>query len=143
MAPDLIGGRDAHIFAKVFHRSLVAEGRIPDESTAGRGDRIKTIVGIATPGVPRPIAVIRLRCLREPLMAVGAVSARGIEIVEYHELFRQAVMVGRHITSVNQQARVAVCLGQVPQDLVIGPILFDDEHHVIDQRWVAGAQRHG
>src|ERR1019366_3056431 len=93
---DFTSRRNAHIFAKVFHGSLLAERCIPDESTAGWGDRIKTIIGVAASGIPRPIAVVCFRGLREPLMAVGAVSARGIEVVENHKLFRQTVVVGRH-----------------------------------------------
>ena len=76
-------------------------------------------------------------------MAVGAVAAGGIEIVQQHELARQAALIGDHVFRVGVERGLAVPLAQIAEHLIVGAILLDDVDDVLDGRAVAGAQRDG
>src|ERR1700722_445227 len=66
-------------------------------------------------------------------MSIDAPLAVAVKIVEGDELLGQGVMVGRHFASEDREARVAIALRQVPQNLVVGSILFDDVNDVLDR----------
>ena len=72
-----------------------------------------------------------------PLVAVGAHFAVAVEVVEQHELLGDGVVVGRDLAAEQAQARVAVALGDIAEDLVVGAVLLDDVDDVLDGR--AGA----
>jgi hypothetical protein len=47
------------------------------------------------------------------------------------------VLVRRHVLAVLLQRRVAVAFGDVTEELVVGPVVLDDQEDVLDRRRVA------
>src|SRR5437764_1042118 len=43
----------------------------------------------------------------------------------------QRVMIGRDVAAVHDELGIAVALGDVAEDLVIGAVLLDDQEHVL------------
>ena len=68
------------------------------------------------------------------MMAVEADGAAGHEVVEQHVVFRQRVVIRRNVAAVEDQLGVAIALGDVAQNLVVGAVLFDDEEDVLNSQ---------
>ena len=83
----------------------------------------------------RPEFFDKIRGIRAhaPFMAVGAHLALDIKIVEQHEFARELVVVGRDFFTEQTQARIAVALRQIAQDLVVGAVLLDDVDAILDR----------
>ena len=76
-----------------------------------------------------------------PFVSIGADFAVHVEIVQEHELARQRVVIGRHALGEKAKLRLAVALGNVAENLVVGAVLLDDVDDVLDRRRVADAAR--
>ena len=75
-------------------------------------------IGGASRGGPRPAVVADFRT--------------GHHVVEGDEGFRQIVLIGRDRLAKLGQSWVAIADFQVAQDLVVAPVLLDDEDHMLD-----------
>jgi len=65
-------------------------------------------------------------------MAVGAEDAGAIDVVEQDELAHYLVLVRRDLGAEDAQRRIAVALGDIAQNLIVGPVLLDDVDHVLE-----------
>ena len=74
-------------------------------------------------------------------MALGGVRADVVGVVVEAELLGQRVLVRRHVLAELRQRRVAVALGHVAVDLVVGAVLLDEQEDVLDRRRVADPLR--
>src|SRR4051794_28036712 len=72
-------------------------------------------------------------------MAVRREHAAAIEVVKKDELPGQGVVVGGNLLAKQQQVRIAVALLDVAKDLIVGAILLDDVHHVLEDGFLAMA----
>src|SRR5581483_11623656 len=61
-----------------------------------------------------------------PDVAVTGNVATVVEIIEDAELSRQSMLVGSDVFAVHDEGRVAVGVGQVAEDLIVGAAFFDD-----------------
>ena len=77
-----------------------------------------------------------------PLVTVGAENAGAIGVVEQHEIARELVLVGRDPLAEDAECGVAVALGDVAEDLVVGAVLLDDVDDVLEDARLADALRH-
>ena len=50
--------------------------------------------------------------------------------------------LARDVFTEHHQRRIAVAPGKVPEQLIVGAVLLDDVHDVLDERRIAGAPRH-
>ena len=76
-------------------------------------------------------------------MTLGGVGADVVGVVVEAELASQGVDVGGDLLAELGQRRVAVALGHVAVDLVVGPVLLDQQEHVLDGRRVTDALGNG
>ena len=89
------------------------------------------------------LGVLRVVALHQPVVALGGVRADVVGVVVEAELAGQRVLVRRHLLAELREARVAVALGHVAVDLVVGPVLLDQQEDVLDGRRVADPPRDG
>ena len=82
----------------------------------------------------RGLGVLRIISLHQPVVTLGGVGADVVGVVIEPELVGQRVLVRRDGLAELGQARVAVALGDVAVELVVGPVLLDQEKHVLDRR---------
>ena len=125
-------------------------GAVPEIAPGRAGDGIDFLVPLGGIGRlllaavaerPGPFDVVGGVRPHGPFVPVGADLAFDVEVVEQHELADQGVMVGRHLRGEEAEARLAVALGEVAEDLVVGPVLLDDVDAVRDRRRQARLER--
>ena len=116
---------------------------VPDEIAAGEGQHVGAEEIAARVAAERLFLVIADRALRGPLVAVGRHHAVAVVVVQQDKLLGQGVVVGRDPPTVVAELRVAVALGKVAEDLVVGAIFLDDIDDVLDGGGLAGMLRHG
>src|SRR5437867_3827038 len=68
-------------------------------------------------------------------MAVGALDARAIGVVEQNKFATDFVLVGRHALAKNAQRRITVALWHVAQHLVVGAVFLDDVEDMLEDAW--------
>ena len=96
---------------------------------------------------PRALHEVRhVRGIR-PMVTVDRDLTARIQVVQYHELACELVMVRRDRLAEQRQPRIAVAvrlavLGEIAEQLVVRAILLDDVQHVLDRRRVAESARH-
>ena len=107
--------------------------RLPEKSRWRNGERIAHVPGIAARRRgKRALHVVADERLHQPLVAVETDGAAGVEIIQQHIALRQSVLVGRDLAPVDAQLGIAVALGDVPKDLIVGAVFLDDEKDVPD-----------
>ena len=84
----------------------------------------------------------------DPVVTVGRLAARIVEVVQKREALHQRVRVGRDggtcgsaAVAEDCQGGVAVAAGHVAQDLIVGAVFTDDHEDVLDQRRIADLGR--
>ena len=118
LVPEVAAGRPGGLEQVPFRR-------IGDAAVAAVAERPDPLDEVAGVGPHRPF------------VPVGADLALDVEVVEQHELAGQGVVVGRDRLGEQADARLAVALGHVAEDLVVGAVLLDDVDDVLDRRGVA------
>src|SRR5262245_62826792 len=98
----------ACIFAVYTHTLLHLQGGVPDKPTFRICDRIGAIVRIAAAGIAWPETVGRLIRLCHPLVAVTAVAARRVKIVEQHELICEAALIRHNVFPEHPECWIAI-----------------------------------
>ena len=100
----------------------------------GPSDGIRDAAIAAIAQRPDPLDEVGGIGPHRPFVAVGADLALDVEVVEQHELADQGVVVGRDRLGEQAEVRLAVALGHVAEDLVVGAVLLDDVDDVLDRR---------
>ncbi len=83
------------------------------------------------------LGVFRVVALHQPVVTLGRVGSDVIGVVVEAELPGQRVLVGRDRLAELGEGRITVALRHVAVDLVIGPVLLDQQEDVLDRRRVA------
>ena len=130
------------VFAEDGDRLLHALRGLPQEATAGVGEWVLALAGIAASIIERPVRIFRLVGLREPLVTVGAVATTREEVIERHELLGKRVRVGRHVAAVHHELWVTSTAAERTEYLVVGAVFADDEDNVLDGARLARALGH-
>src|ERR1700733_756255 len=100
------------IFAKVG-KCLVMRGQvIPKETRACKCKRVVSVLGIAAAVVAGPVGIVGLGGLSQPLMAIGAVSTVGVEVIQQHILAGELALVGDDVVLIGVQCGIPVALAQ-------------------------------
>src|SRR5262249_4237142 len=76
-----------------------------------------------------------------PFMTVGADFRFGEKVVEKDKFASEFVVVWRGAFGKKAQFWIAVALGQVAENLVVGAIFFNDVEDVFDRAWLARCER--
>ena len=134
-----LSGQAACVFAVHLDGPAARACEVPEKARAGVGDRIGAVEGITSSDVARPQGVARLARLRHPLVAVPGISAGGVEVVEENELGGELAVIGRDVFTEHDERRIAVASGEISKQLIVGAVLLDDVHDVLDERGIAGA----
>ena len=107
--------------------------RLPEEAGGRHHQRVGHVVGVAARRSGEgAFHVVADKALHQPLVAVEADGAAGVEVVEQHVAFGQRVVVGRDVAAVHGELGVAVTLADIAEDLIVGPVLLDDEEDMLD-----------
>jgi hypothetical protein len=69
-------------------------------------------------------------------MTVCGLTARCINIIEQREALYERMLI-RYGRREDRKRRSAITPGYVPQHLVMGAILFNDQKNMLDKRWFA------
>ncbi len=131
------------VFAENLHAQASRVGLGPQKALRRVGERVAGVAaGIAARPVRRldVVGVGRHR-LGDPLVAVGRLAGRVVEIVEQREPLHQRVGVRRGLGAEHGQRGIAVAGGHVAEHLVVGAVLADNQEHVLDQRRLADMRR--
>ena len=126
-------------------------GTIPEVAAGGRGEvevafggvRILLVLVVAVgqrPGFFDEVAGIGTH---RPFVPVGADFALDVEIIEQDELAGQFMVVRRDALGKKTERRIAIALRKIPENLIVGPVLFDDVEAILDRRRTAEAARNG
>ena len=106
---------------------------LPEETRRRDGERVRHVPGVAAGrGGESALGVIADERLHQPRMAVEADGAAGMEVVENHVFLGQRVMIRRDGAAEHGEFGIAVGLGQIAEDLIVGAVLLDDEQHVLN-----------
>ena len=138
-------GRDPGLdeLAVVAEGLAVRQGVVPEEAARGVGQRVVAVVGVAADEAAEvAFEVVGGVGLGRPGVAVGRKHARTIEVVEQDKLLRQGMLVRCDRARKQHQRRVAVALGHVAENLVIGSVFLDDVDDMLDRRRLAMALGH-
>ena len=139
--PFMAGG----VFPEVAHGLPVCERIVPDETRRGISQRILGVESAAAGGITaRPVGefafhVIRSYAAVTPVVAVGALDAATIGVVQEGELADQSVLIRRDAFPENAKAGVAIAGGHVTQYLVVGAVLLDNVNDVLENTRFADA----
>ena len=148
----LLAGR-AHELAVAPHGNAGAAAGVPDVSQRGRVEVAVRVAHLSASLGEVGTAAVGIVHRPDPFDGVGRVGARRVgvavvadlrvhvEVVEQHELAGERVRIGRHVLAEEAERRIAVSLGDVPEDLVVGAVLPDDVEDVLDRRGGAHAPR--
>src|SRR5579872_2299260 len=123
IVPEIAGCGSIYVRLVVIQREFVCDRTL----------KIVRSFFAAIADLPRILVVIGGDCSRGPLMAVARDLATVVEIVEYTKLQSQLVLIGGDVVSVHRDGRIAVACLQVPENLVVGAILFYDVNDVPDR----------
>ena len=78
----------------------------------------------------------------DPLVTIGRLAARVVEVVEEREALSPAIVRVRRVFAAEHcQRAVAIAGGHVAQNLIVGAVFTNDEEHVLDQRRIADLVR--
>ena len=67
-------------------------------------------------------------------MPIGTHFSIYIKIVQQHKVFDNFVLVGCNMLSKKQEGCIPVATLYITQDLIIGPVFFDDVKNMFDGR---------
>ena len=137
----LVDAREVEL-PEVAERQSAQQHRVPEEAVGRIGQRIGAEVVAARPAAELLLEVVDDDALHGPLVAVGRHDAVAVVVVEQHEALGQRVLVGRHLAPEDAQARVAVGLREVAEDLVVGAVLLEHVDDVLDRRGFANLAWH-
>jgi hypothetical protein len=104
-------------------------GLIPNKSRRGINQRIAAAVTARPSGKPA-FHIISCHGGVGPFMAIRAQNAAAIGIVQQHKFTNKLMLIRSHALTELAEVGVAVAFSHVAQDLIVGPVLFDDINDV-------------
>ena len=108
---------------------------VPDKTRVGNVKVGVVVTHAPSPGIPgRPGILGVIRGVRggRPGMAIGAHFGVHVKVVQEAELSRKRMVIGSNLLPEQDEGGVPVPFRHVTEDLVIGPVLFDDVDDVFD-----------
>ena len=133
---DRLGGRVPFARQHEFAEDAKVDGLgsvLPEEAGGRNGESVGHIPGVAARGAGKgALHVIADEALHQPLVAVEADGAAGVEVVERHVAFGQGVVIGGDVAAVHGELGVAIAAAEVAEHLVVGAVFLDDEEDVLD-----------
>src|SRR5271165_7525450 len=137
------------VLAVILKRDAGLYSPVPQVARLLVGNRIAAVGGVVAEPVRRlDVVGVGRHGLDNPVVTVGRLAARVVEVVQKREALHQRVRVGRDaaegcIVAENCQGGFAVAAGHVAQDLIVGAIFTNDHEDVLDLRGSANLFRDG
>src|SRR6185437_1208300 len=83
-----------------------------------------------------------MRQVVNPRMAIGGLTTWCIDVVEQRESFHKCMLI-RHSRGEDGKVSSAIAPRHIPQHLVIGSVLFNDEKDIFDKGWFSDMPGNG
>src|SRR2546423_5560510 len=121
------------------------EGVVPDETGGGPGEGIYPIftfparITARKPSRKLALDIFVGNGAVRPLVAIAALHARAISIVEQHKFAGDLVLVRSAFFSEDAEIGIAVSLLHVAEHLVVSAVLLQDINHVFEKARLADA----
>ena len=139
-----------HVLAVVLHPEADYVPLVEQVALPLISNRIAAVGGVVTEPVRRlDVVGVGSDGLHDPVVTIGRLPARVVEVVQKRKALYQRVHIGRYdgvqgvgrVVAKDRQGRVAIAFCDVAKHLVVGAVFTDDQEHVFDLRRIADPLR--